>query len=327
MIIRPLNQLHIAPGESSGADTTVVYLLCCHNRRQLTLSAIRDVHLQPAPRVLAAVVLVDDGSTDGTADAVRAQYPNVEVVMGDGNLYWSRAMALAQEVATSRSEPDYLLWLNDDVRLESNATQQLLLTAQKQHRPCIVVGALADPSHGALSYSGYRRGPSGRPQDLAPVRPNGTAQRVSTFNGNLVLVPHAVFRDLGGVDAVFRHSVGDIDYGLRAAAAGHDMVLAGDFLGTCERNSADDTWRDASLPRLFRLRLLLGPKGLEPRTQWMFQRRHGGALWLIYFLATYVRALGTILRGGLAADPVAAAASTAQLALPADGKPDPRRAP
>ncbi len=71
--------------------------------------------------------LVDDGSGDGTTPAVHAEFPEVRVIAGTGHLYWSGGMRVAQQAAVL-SDPDYLLWLNDDVELEPEALATLLAT-------------------------------------------------------------------------------------------------------------------------------------------------------------------------------------------------------
>ncbi len=103
-----------------------------------------------------AAVLVDDGSVDGTAESVRQGFPAVEVIGGDGELYWAGAMALAERAALAH-RPDYLLWLNDDVVLDRDALARLIETCDSRAGRCIAVGALRDPVTGELTYSGVRR--------------------------------------------------------------------------------------------------------------------------------------------------------------------------
>ncbi len=97
--------------------TRLVALIASHNRRDRTLACLTALFDQDVSAVDVEAVLVDDGSTDGTAHAARALSDKVSVLRGDGSLYWARSMALAEEQA-SRGRPEYLLWLNDDVVLE-----------------------------------------------------------------------------------------------------------------------------------------------------------------------------------------------------------------
>src|SRR5262245_4599565 len=122
----------------------VVALLTCHNRKPLTVACLASFFAQEFrghPAELEAVV-VDDGSTDGTSEAVRAAFGSVQVVSGDGTLFWAKGMEVAESHATP-TRPEFLLWLNDDVTLDVTALDRLLATA----RTCpgsVVVGALVD---------------------------------------------------------------------------------------------------------------------------------------------------------------------------------------
>ena len=53
---------------------------------------------------------------------------------------------------------------------------------------------------------------------LVPL--NGKLQKCETFNGNIVLIPHYVHELIGFNDPYFHHSLGDLDYGMRANKAG-----------------------------------------------------------------------------------------------------------
>ena len=48
----------------------------------LLTQTYKDIHL----------LLVDDGSTDGTADMVRSKFPASTILTGDGNLWWGGAL-------------------------------------------------------------------------------------------------------------------------------------------------------------------------------------------------------------------------------------------
>ena len=110
----------------------IVTLATCHNRREKTLSALNDLYAQELPEsVNVEHVLVDDGSTDGTAAAVAERFPDVEIVPGAGKLFWAGGMRYGWEQAVRGKMFDYLLVYNDDVRLETSALQQLLETSEE----------------------------------------------------------------------------------------------------------------------------------------------------------------------------------------------------
>jgi GT2 family glycosyltransferase len=286
------------------ASRRVCALLTCFNRRDKTLtalSALRASFLHAGVEPYA--VLVDDASHDGTAVAVRERFPWVLVLESPGDLYWCRGMHLAFAEALKRGA-DFYLWLNDDTFLEEDALRRLMHCHDEVHaregRPLIVVGSTRDADSGALTYGGENRVSRWRPARFAKVAPPLAAQRVDTFDGNIVLVSAAAAARVGNLDAAFEHAMGDTDYGLRAARAGVPTWLAPGWHGRCPENPLTNTQFDASLPWSRRWRLMLGRKGLPPRSWWRFNRRHAGWLWPLSFAWPYARMW--LLRLGLAAE-------------------------
>lgn len=223
------------------------------------------------------IYLVDDGSTDGTSDAVSAEFSDldVKIIRADGGLYWARGMAQAQEYCMSDGQFDFMLWLNDDVELAPDAVEKLLDIVGPANEPMIAVGATRDAD--AITYTGARRAGK-RPTNLHPVSPNGVAREVDAFNGNIVLVTEAATRIVGTVDPRFEHAYGDNDYGLRAKAAGIPVLLAGEPLGCCQRNSVLGTWMDTSLSRRARTAQLFSRRAYPVRSHLLFNTRHAGLL-------------------------------------------------
>ena len=84
-------------------------LLTCRNRREKTLGCLRALFADKfsIPHRLD-VLLLDDGSTDGTVAAISAEFPAVEIVLGDGNLFWNRAMHQLFQLALHRGYDAYL---------------------------------------------------------------------------------------------------------------------------------------------------------------------------------------------------------------------------
>lgn len=269
--------------------TRLCVLLACHNRRDTTLACLARLADQVHPGVEREVFLVDDGSPDGTGDAVRREFPAVHVLDGTGSLYWGGAMRLADATAWE-TRPDHLLWLNDDVDLAAGAIHTLVTTAATVADRAVVVGALADPVTGDLTYGGYRRPDPRRPLGLRPVVPSARAEWLDTMNGNLVLVPAGVRASVGPLDPRFSHNMADMDFGFRVRAAGFALLLAPGLLGTCTLNRDKSRWSDPTLSPVERLRRVRRFDGLPPREWWVFTRRHGGVRWARHFVAPYLRA-------------------------------------
>lgn len=277
----------------------VAVLMTTYNRRDTTLRCLRSL-FDGANRAPFTVYLVDDHSSDGTAEAIRETFPSVEIHQGTGSLFWGGGMRAARQIAHGNS--NYYLWLNDDVVLRKGALDHLLQTSQDLEslcdRPPIVVGAFSDPVAGGTSYSGVRRTSRWRPLSFARVDPAADPVRCATFNGNMVLIPRTVDDDLGGMRA-FTQQMGDFDYGLRATARGHGTWVAAGYVGTCARNESRGTWSDRSLSLKSRWALTRSMKGLPPREWATFCRSHAGPMWLVYFVSPYARVIGGSVRDSI----------------------------
>lgn len=67
---------------------TIAVLLTVFNRKDKTLKCLQHLFNQlPIEGYSIDVYLTDDGCTDGTPEAVKEQYPQVNIIHGDGNLF------------------------------------------------------------------------------------------------------------------------------------------------------------------------------------------------------------------------------------------------
>jgi len=243
---------------------SLAVLLTCHNRRDLTLRCL--AHLAHAHATATAngwnfalsIYLVDDGSSDGTADHVTRQFPQAKIIRGDGQLYWNRGMHLAWQVASGDGHAGFL-WLNDDTLLRPAGLLTLVRVAGRPEnwisRAVVVAGTCVDPSSGRWTYGGYR----GRQAIEQPVQ----SERIERFNGNVVFVSRAAFERTGNLDPYFRHSFGDMLYGLSARRNGVDCLLAPEVIAEC-RPGEVSSWCNPDVAFRNRLRHLLSPKGCPP---------------------------------------------------------------
>jgi GT2 family glycosyltransferase len=276
-------------------------LLTCYNRKQKTLASLTALFDQQLPaEVTIDVYLVDDGSTDGTADAVRQSYPQVNILQGNGSLFWNGGMRQAFAEAI-KQDYDYYLWLNDDTILYPNALSKLLETFHQlvehgKHR-AIVAGSTCDPHTGTLTYGGVRRRSRLRPLKFDLLEPGEQAKRCDTINGNCVLIPREVVQAVGNLDPGFTHYIGDWDYGLRAQQQGCTTWITPGYVGTCSQNYQPGRGANSSETAGDPLKKMSQPKGLTvqqeilyPFREWrVFAQRHGGLLWPIYWLIPYRR--------------------------------------
>ena len=257
--------------------------MTCHNRRDITIASLEALASQPRADTQLLLYLTDDGSTDGTADAVNEIWPGARIIQGTGDLYWASGMSLAERSAV-RDQPDFLLWLNDDTLLDDGALVSLLSTSST-HPDAIVVGAATDPDTGECTYGGRIR-VDRHPQRFRPLRIADHAQWADTFNGNVVLIPWSVRERVGPIDGLFPHAYADDDYGLRATALGVPIVQASGSVALCPRNPPARPIHGGPVARW---RQLQQPDALPWRAQARYLKRHGTSLWPLILVGGQVR--------------------------------------
>jgi GT2 family glycosyltransferase len=271
----------------------VAILLTSHNRANCTLQCLRALESQEfRAGVVVFIFLVDDGSTDGTAEQVQEHFRTVRVIRGNGQLYWCGGMSVAFAEAIN-GDFDYFVFINDDTMLFSDAIQSLIdtsvLLAGDAIRKPIVVGATLNPSRNEVTYGGWVRTRGWNRLKLRKLPYSIHPQSCDTFNGNCVLIPRHVAQTTGNLDKAFTHGMGDMDYGFRARNLGHALWVAGGAVGICELNQGKGLWTDPTLRLRDRWAQLLGPKGLPVQEWRVFTRRHAGPLWLIAWLQPYIQ--------------------------------------
>jgi len=256
--------------------------MASHNRKNSTLNALRLAKdFFPANWSLD-FYLTDDASTDGTVAAVHKLHPEVKVVDGTGDWYWSKSMAAAE--ASIIGDYEALLWLNDDVTLYKSQFEIFMISRQR-YPDSILIGQFCDIKNERINYGGYLK--TGRnPLKLMRVQATNIEAQVDAFNGNFVWIPWNVKKALNCIDGRFQHAYGDIDYAYRATSAGVSIYVVPNFIGFCNFN---EPIREIS--RLREIRRLMGPKGLPLQDQWRFHQRHSGMLAPWFSIAPYLRIL------------------------------------
>jgi len=134
---------------------TVHVLLPVHDRKQVTLDFLRCLKAQTYPSI--RLMLIDDGSADGTQEAVRADYPSVEVIQGDGTWWWAgclqRGLDRLKQKATQDS--DIILFANDDTAFAADFVERAVkYLADKPG--CMLLSRLRNPATGEIREAGVR---------------------------------------------------------------------------------------------------------------------------------------------------------------------------
>ena len=246
------------------------------------------------------VILVDDGSTDGTAKQAADLFPRVRVLAGDGNLWWTGSMNLGIRDALAHSA-DYVLALNNDV-LVSPDTVKALVDCARTH-PGAVVGSLIYEverpnviwcAGGELEWPWPGEVMLGcGEQDIGQF--NGL-RTVNWTPGMGTLMSREVLLKLNLYDSSnMPQYIADADFTLRASRAGHQVLVTSESkiynhvenTGGIAIDREKITWREF-------ISIFTSLRSADYfRARWIFLWRHCPHRWLlIVLLVRYFRLLG-----------------------------------
>lgn len=247
-------------------NRNVAILMTCFNRKIKTLNCLTSLfNILPN----CDVYLVDDGSNDGTSDAVKIAFPQVNVIQGTGNLFWSRGMHLAWKEA-SKCDYDYYLWLNDDVILHEYWLDELLGCYEISGVRSIICGLVESIDRSRILYGGFN-------SSKEMIQFNGMTNTIKFMNGNVVLVPKEVFKLVGNLDPAFHHDLGDVDYGLRAIAKDIKVLSTRRPIAIGNPNTINRE-RLHAVSVFKRFKKLYSPLGSPPALNFIFRKRHFGVI-------------------------------------------------
>jgi GT2 family glycosyltransferase len=183
------------------------------------------------------VIVVDNGSTDGTTDIVRREFPGVRLVEAGANLGFARATNVALRLARGR----FLFLLNPDTRLQSDAVGALARFLET-HPDAGCCGPRIFESDGSDAVFSGREFPSilgalfsqlGL-QKLFPSSPvfgkaflprwdRRSVRAVPCLVGAAMMMPRAVLEEVGYLDEELPMYFEDMDLCARIAASGRRL--------------------------------------------------------------------------------------------------------
>lgn len=265
----------------------IAVLITVFNRKERTLKCLSLLYEQ-AKNIAdfnIEVFLTNDGCTDGTPEAVGEQFPAVHIVNGDGNLFWNHGMIEAWKAAVPYN-PDFYLWLNDDVELYPDAIERLMCESTMHKHHAIIGGSMCSSFDNKLVSYGGRVSRHKLIQDVSKP------QRCNTLSGNLVLIPRYVYNRIGMNDSYYRHSMGDLDYTLTANENGIEVWIARGFFGVCNREDKIQGWADPNRSLYSRINYLYSIRGNNPLIEYHFNKKHYGIVNAAYrFLLSHIHTI------------------------------------
>ena len=207
----------------------VAIVVLTWNQRDVTLRCLESFRHVSYP--LTNIVIWDNGSTDGTIDAIRARFPAVTLIPHATNLGVASGRNAAAAHALEKLRPSHLLFLDNDMTVSSGFVERLyepfeydprlgqtearILMANDPTRINAAGGSTVDFVRGIIRPVGYGEHDGDRVRQPRSCLPNGGA----------TMVRADVFRELCGFDSIFDpYGPEDLDFSFRVRKAGYNAL-------------------------------------------------------------------------------------------------------
>lgn len=222
--------------------STGVYaiIIPIYNRLNVTKEGLRHITTAVSTYVRSSsrpacieVIVVDDGSTDGSKEWIGYNYPQIRILVGTGDLWWTGSVNMGIRYAmNSFSNLRGIILQNDDVALEPDWLLKYIRAIEAN--PGCLIGCATSTlnSKDRIIYGGRMMHQwFAREKKINYLRERttiGDDYTVPSFDlyGRGLFIPTSVFKDIGLFDHVrFKHR-GDMDIPLRAKKHGYKLLVS-----------------------------------------------------------------------------------------------------
>jgi GT2 family glycosyltransferase len=206
----------------------VSFIVPLFNCLPLTQAMVTSLQATVPGELAYEIILVDDGSTDGTRAWLATLPSPFRVVLNERNLGYAGANNRGAAVAKG----EFLVLLNNDLVLTPRWLEPMLAAHRQLASKAGVVGNIQrDVLTGAVDHCGISVTPKAKPEhdrDLPPIwiRLLNPVKSVPAVTGACALVARNLWERLGGFDEGFSNGGEDVDFCFRAGADGLRNVVA-----------------------------------------------------------------------------------------------------
>lgn len=270
-------------------------VLAVHNRKAHTLQCLQLLHEQSYKEI--QIVMVDDGSSDGTNEAVSSAFPKVHIIKGSGHWWWARSMNVGFHKALALGV-DVVISMNNDTLFSTTLISELV--QWHLETPTKVLGCLntIEKDQSYVFFAGVRKISWWIAKEFKYIKAfNPLTESLKgihptvCLNGRGTLIPRTVFETIGFFDALhFPQYAADYDFALRAVKANFGCLINWDIRVS---SAIEDTGKGRSFIRQswgqFYKSFFNPYASTSIKMWWHYYRKHGGIVWPIGFVMQLLR--------------------------------------
>lgn len=282
-----------------------------YNTRELTRRCLRAI-VASEIRASYEIIVVDNASVDGSADAIEREFPSVRLVRSDTNLGFAAGNNLARRHASG----ERFLLLNPDTRVQPDAIERLLAFSIA-HPEAGITGGRTLNDDGSLNpwscrgrptpwsmfcqatglTTRFRMHPLFDPASLGPWQ-RDSVREVDVVVGCFLMIHRELWDELGGFDPAFFMYGEETDLCLRARQRGYRPMITPDAV-IVHHGAASEPSEPHKLVRLFGAHATLFRKHWSPPA-----RRFGVCMLKLWALSRWI--------GGRLVDPAGRGSAAAR---------------
>ncbi|MGC9344580.1 MAG: glycosyltransferase family 2 protein, partial [Bacteroidales bacterium] len=178
------------------------------------------------------VVIIDDGSTDGTKDWIEENYPDIKIIRGNGDLWWSGGINYGARYAIEEQNVEFLLLWNNDILANKDYFIKLDELIPNLGNDTILGSKIyyLEPLNKIWSLGGYFNPQNGKKYMIGYEELENKTYtspiEVDWLPGMGTIVPSEIVREIGyWDDRYFPQYHGDSDFTYRAKVAGFKIIV------------------------------------------------------------------------------------------------------
>lgn len=200
------------------------------------------------------IIVIDDGSVDGTGDWLSENHSDVTILKGDGSLWWSGSINTGVDYVISKEKSDYILWWNNDIEPAEDYFEQIEKVIPKISDKIVAGSKIYDlDSKQIWGMGGKFNVRSGKKYQIAYFVEDSSEYNkeisVDWLPGMGTLAHVEIYKKVGLIDnANFPQYHGDLDFTLRAKNLSFEVIVYPELRIYNDTKStglkSKNTWKD-----------------------------------------------------------------------------------
>ena len=219
-------------------------ILCpIHNAKQFLPAFLNSLKVQTFSNFI--LIIIDDGSIDGSYDIIKEYYSSAIILKGDGNYWWTKSVNEGIKYTLNNTDCKYILLLNVDLTLEKYYLENMMKIINDSSE-MILGSAVYDINTRKKFDLGWRINwltASAKNNACIIFDDNTTLLELSVVSGRGMLIPRKIIENIGLLDEKrFPQYYADVAYSVKVKNKGFKIFCNNKAILYSHTNSTGITY-------------------------------------------------------------------------------------